>query len=117
MDLDKDLIKLFVSYSHEDKDFAQKFTSALSEIGIEYFIDSHIEVGENFVKKIKKEISQSSHFVCLISQATLRSDWIIDEIKWASQNLWYVEHKQISFLFKKKVPVKIWRENERYHQQ
>lgn len=80
-----DLIKIFVSYSHEDADFAQRFHNALSSVEIDCFFYSRIEFGDHFVKKIEEAIKQASHFVCLISKASLRSPWVQYEINLAKQ--------------------------------
>lgn len=80
-----ELIKIFVSYSHEDTDFAIRFSDNLSAAQIDFFMDSRIEYGEHFVKKIEEAIKQASHFVCLISKASLRSPWVQYEINLAKQ--------------------------------
>ena len=78
-----ELIKIFVSYSHEDKDFAQKLFKALTAVGIDNFIDSKIIFNENYHSKIEDVIRESSHFLCLVNRSSLSSRWVHHEINLA----------------------------------
>ena len=80
-----DLINIFVSYSHEDDIFAQRFSKTLASVGIKHFIDYRIKFGDDFVKMIDIAIRQASHFVCLVSQASIHSPWVYEEMSLAKK--------------------------------
>jgi len=80
-----DLIRVFVSYSHKDEVFARKLSGALASVGIGCSIDSRIAYGEDFSERINKAIRESSHFVCLVSEASLHSPWVFKELTLADR--------------------------------
>jgi len=61
-------MKVFISYAHEDFNFANKIYNDLKNHGVECWIDKeNLLPGQNWKFLIKKAIKESSHFLALIS--------------------------------------------------
>lgn len=72
---------VFISYSSEDENIAQELAAALTELGVKNFLDKKdIAPGEDINKKIKKELSECSAVIVIVSPATARSSWVPFEI-------------------------------------
>lgn len=71
----------FISYSHEDKVFADKLYSELQMHGIRCWKDDHsIRLGDNILNKVDDGIRFWDKVVLICSAASLQSLWVIDEI-------------------------------------
>ena len=51
-----DYMNIFISYSHMDKEFALKLSSALEADGYDVFIDNKIPIGNNIYKEDRKSV-------------------------------------------------------------
>lgn len=73
------MIKAFISHSSEQKDFATKLVNLL---GRDYCkIDCYnFESAYKSINEIYEAIDSSTIFVLLISQASLKSKWVKEEI-------------------------------------
>ena len=70
-------IKVFISYSHDDKDFVTKLVSDLREKGINVWFDENIQPGDRFPIKIHSNLSTSTHFIAILSKSSVKSrQWI-----------------------------------------
>ena len=75
---------VFVSYSHEDEEFAQKLITDLNAVGHSCWIDSsEIKGGDEWIQTISDGIINSYAFVPIISLRALQSSWVRKEILWA----------------------------------
>jgi hypothetical protein len=74
--------QVFVSYSHvsPDQDLAVKLCRSLEANGFGVFIDSKIRLGENWVEQIDVHLRGSTHFIALLSAASIKSDMVRREI-------------------------------------
>lgn len=93
--------KLFISYSHKDKEFALELSYALEEQGADVFIDKwEIKVGDYFLDKILEAIKASNFIVTILSSNSVKSEWVLYEIK---------EGKRLEQSYKKTLilPIKI----------
>ena len=93
--------KLFISYSHKDKEFALELSYALEEQGADVFIDKwEIKVGDYFLDKILEAIKASNFIVTILSSNSVKSEWVLYEIK---------EGKKLEQSYKKTLilPIKI----------
>lgn len=68
--------RVFISYCHEDSDFAEKLEVALRQRAIGVWVDNkEILVGDNIPEAITEGID-SCNFICaLLSNASVQSDW------------------------------------------
>ena len=76
-------MKIFISYSHEDKEFAMKVYKFLrNKNDIEPWIDEvDIKYGESIPQKVFKEINEADFLFVLISKNSVNSKWVEREIE------------------------------------
>ncbi len=77
--------KIFLSYSHKNKDFAEKVANDLEKVGHEVWWDiTDIEGGDRWAKEIQEGITQSEIFVIIVSPDAIISEWVEKEFIFAS---------------------------------
>jgi hypothetical protein len=82
--MDKRLPYLFISYSHSDSVFANKFSKRLKNAGIDHFLDTDCVMwGDNIHSRIQEEFEKVTHLVVLISPGSLESQWVSYEMGYA----------------------------------
>lgn len=77
--------QVFVSYAHvnPDQDLATKLSRSLETNGFSVFIDAKIGLGQNWVDQIDVQLRNSTHFIALLSAASIKSDMVRREIAMA----------------------------------
>ena len=66
--MEKNMSKVFLSYAREDSFYATSLYDKLSVAGYQPFMDTKdIVPGENWARRIKKEIKSADFFLVLIS--------------------------------------------------
>jgi isopentenyl diphosphate isomerase/L-lactate dehydrogenase-like FMN-dependent dehydrogenase len=72
--------RVFISYNHQDSEFAMKLADSLKEIGVKPVMDRlELRVGDDIQSAIDKMI-ESSEFVIIIASAnSQKSDWMYKE--------------------------------------
>lgn len=79
-------MNLFISYSHSDKEFVMRLFETLRTNGVEPFLDEKdIKVGQNILKRIEEGIQDSVGVVYIISENSVKSRWVEEEISLAQQ--------------------------------
>lgn len=75
--------KVFISYRHikPDDDLALSLEKHLSSQGHQVFIDKQILVGTKWVEEIERQIKAAEFFIILLSQNSIRSDMVRQEIE------------------------------------
>ena len=78
--------KVFVSYSHADKEFAQKLAEDLIELGIDIWIDKwEIFPGDSIIDKIYSEgLENTDIILILLSTSSIESKWVKEELNVAT---------------------------------
>src|SRR5215475_9120314 len=80
---DKGKLRVFISYSRDDLDFADQLNAALDLCGFECFIDRHgISGGEDWKRRLGNLISEADTVVFVLSPTSARSDicaWEVEE--------------------------------------
>ena len=73
---------IFLSYSHSDKHIAQSVAAELQKNGIEVWYDKwEIKPGDSLIQKIFTEgLSKCDYFLILLSQNSLKSRWVQEEL-------------------------------------
>jgi serine/threonine protein kinase len=71
---------LFVSYSRQDKDYAQSLTERLQYSGFNVWIDSQIEYGDAWFRDIEQAIKTCAAFVLVMTPDSYESEWVQKEI-------------------------------------
>lgn len=74
----------FISYSHQDKDFVGQLTARLAEPGIPHFLDERgFHLGHELTHEARHAIKQQDKLLLACSEASLTSDWVLDEVRFA----------------------------------
>lgn len=74
-------VKAFISYSHQDTNFAALLATSLVHYGIHPWKDTHqIRTGERFDSRIFNAINNSDILLSLLSASALASDWCNREL-------------------------------------
>lgn len=75
-------MKVYISYSHLDKEFALKLEKSLKEQGIETWIDVfNIKDGDNVFAKIQDAISKCDFIIAILSKNYVNSQWTLQELE------------------------------------
>jgi hypothetical protein len=80
---DRGKLRVFISYSRDDLDFADQLDAALNAYGVECLIDRHgISGGEDWKRRLGNLISEADTIVFVLSPSSARSeicDWEVEE--------------------------------------
>jgi TPR repeat protein len=80
---DRGKLRVFISYSRDDLDFAHQLDAALNAYGFECLIDRHdISGGEDWKRRLGNLISEADTIVFVLSPSSARSpicDWEVEE--------------------------------------
>ena len=69
-------MRVFISYSHQDKHFADKLVKALRTAGYNPWIDTlKLKVGDNWIEKTNQGLAQSDFIVAVLSESYNKSRW------------------------------------------
>lgn len=71
--------KLFISYSHDDKEIVETYIQGFKELDFEILSDKNILAGEDFTNKIFEMIMVADYLVAMFSPAYLKSNSTIYE--------------------------------------
>ena len=77
---------VFISYSHEDREVARRYASALEAAGLAVWWDDHLRSGEAFDEKIEAALRAASAVVVLWSKTSVASRWVRAEATLADRN-------------------------------
>jgi uncharacterized protein YjbI with pentapeptide repeats len=76
---------LFISYSHEDGSFVDHMCSALDTAGIRYWRDTKDGTSGRIDKVLERAMTLNPTVLLVLSQASVRSDWVAFEIDAATK--------------------------------
>ncbi len=93
-------MKLFISHSSTDKKFVRTLKEDLTENNIDtWFDEDELNLGDSLSDKLESALEESSHFLIILSSASVNSEWVKFELdKALKQNK--------SQLLQKIIPVK-----------
>lgn len=78
---------VFVSYSHNDIEFARKFVDWLEKNGYKVWVDKkRILPGANYLNSIADGIKKADAFITLLSKDSVSSKWVAREVFYALEN-------------------------------
>ena len=73
---------VFISHSHNDKEIVRKLASDLAANGIDTWVDeAEIMVGDSLIEKINEGINQSDYILFVVSNSSVQSTWVQQEIR------------------------------------
>lgn len=73
--------KLFISYSHVDRDFVIRLTSLLTDMSYSVWLDEKLRGGQVWWSEILKQISGCDIFLYLLSPESITSNYCQSELK------------------------------------
>ena len=72
---------VFISYSHQDKDFVDKLAANLVLHKARVWIDRwELNVGDSLIEKIQEAIQESDALIVIISSSSMKSEWCKKEL-------------------------------------
>lgn len=75
------MTKVFISHSSKDKKFVRTLKDDLNENGIEtWFDDDQLDIGDSLLEKLETSLEESSHFIIILSDSSVISDWVRFEL-------------------------------------
>jgi hypothetical protein len=74
-------MKIFISYNHNDRDYAQKLYEALQKQGFDAWYDDLIEFGEDIEKTIAQKHDECDAVIFIISPQSIASSTIQAELE------------------------------------
>jgi hypothetical protein len=77
------MIRIFISYSHEDRALAEKVCAAIEAAGLEPLWDQGFAFGRGFHEQIKMFIAHAHVFLPIITESSSRRGWVHQEIGYA----------------------------------
>lgn len=76
---------IFISYKREDRDVAQRLSTALEHLGFDVWWDFELLSGDQFRHAIEKVIDECSATIVLWSQLSRSSSFVVDEATYAKE--------------------------------
>lgn len=93
----KERIRIFISYSHSDSEFAGKLDAELRKNSIDVWIDrKEILVGDSLIEKIREGIDSSQYVCAVLSKNSILSSWVKNELDVAMNQ--QIENKEVKVL-------------------
>lgn len=73
---------IFISYSHQDKEFVDKLVQDLQNSGISIWVDKvEIKLGDSFIEKISEGIDKMEYLAIVLSPDSVNSSWVKKEVE------------------------------------
>jgi DNA-binding XRE family transcriptional regulator len=95
------LLRLFVSHSHQDNAWCDRFVTSLQSLEVDVWYDRQgLYVGSQWVKIIQEELQSRDIFVVVLSPASWTSEWVQEELALA-----FSQRKRIIGLIHELVPL------------
>jgi uncharacterized protein YjbI with pentapeptide repeats len=76
---------LFISYSHADSKFVDKLEISLNDKGVRFWRDVHHATAGPLEKQIDQAISQNRTVLLILSENSIKSDWVQHEVRKARE--------------------------------
>ena len=74
-------MRVFISYSHSDKEFVDKLAMNLVKSNIPIWLDIwELKVGDSITQKIQEVLSESDYLLMVFSKQSIESDWVKREM-------------------------------------
>lgn len=78
---------IFISYSHDDTDYAHKLAENLQSMGFEAWIDERLDYGSQWPQELQKQLDSCSAFIVIMSPRSYASEWVQSELQRAKRKL------------------------------
>jgi len=78
------MVKVFLCHSSKDKTFVRELARRLKSASVDVWLDEwEIGIGDSIVQKINSAIGASDYMLVVLSQASVGSKWVKDELSTA----------------------------------
>lgn len=72
---------IFISYSHNDRDFVDKLATHLIKNNAHIWVDRwEIKVGESMIERVQNELQGASAILVILSKSSVQSEWCKKEL-------------------------------------
>lgn len=72
---------VFLSHSHEDKEFVRRLAINLTAAGVKVWLDeAEIKIGDSLIRKIEEGISTVEYVAACLSPNSVSSNWVTKEL-------------------------------------
>lgn len=72
--------RVFISYSHQDSDYAHRLRDALKQRGFDVWIDDQIDYGTRWTQVIQDHLDACAALVLIMTPRSLASGWVQNEL-------------------------------------
>lgn len=73
-------MKVFISYTQEDKKYASLIADRLRDAGHHVWYDTWaLRAGDNLIQKINEGLKETDALIVMVSKSALRSKWVMHE--------------------------------------
>jgi hypothetical protein len=91
------LARVFISYTHADRDFAARLAVDLTRAGVNVWYDQwEIAPGDSIVEKVNSALQWNDHLLIVLSPEAIQSRWVAREIN--SSLLTSLEGRSVSLI-------------------
>jgi formylglycine-generating enzyme required for sulfatase activity len=78
---------IFISYSHNDTDYAHRLADTLQAEGFDVWIDARIDYGSQWPLEIQKQLDSCDAFILIMTPRSFASEWVQSELQRAKRKL------------------------------
>jgi len=78
---------IFISYSHNDTDYAHRLADTLQAEGFDVWIDERLDYGSQWPQEIQKQLDACDAFILVMSPRSFASEWVQSELQRAKRKL------------------------------
>lgn len=79
-------VNIFISYSHHNRPVCDQIAAFMEkDSGFDVWYDQGLIPGELYRKKIVEVIRNTDYFIVLISNHSVQSEWVLDEVEYAKK--------------------------------
>lgn len=84
--MEKTATKVFISYSHRDRAVCNQIAASIEKAeALSVWYDKGLIPGEDYRKRIASVIAASDYFIVLLSESSVCSEWVLDEVEYAKK--------------------------------
>ena len=76
---------IFISYSHQDAEYAHALAEHLQSMGFAVWIDDRIDYGSQWPREIQKHLDSCDAFILIMSPRSFASEWVLSELQRAKR--------------------------------
>lgn len=78
---------IFISYSHQDTEYAHALADSLQSMGFEVWIDERLDYGSQWPQELQTRLDTCSAFILVMSPRSYASEWVQSELQRARRKL------------------------------